>query len=95
MTKDKAIQVTKTPPSNEWKYANGNMVPFSKMTDRELREAIISAESKELKYFHMTDLFAELSRKMIEEAEKRGIPIKHYDSEFTQRNVEGRARNKR
>lgn len=57
-------------------------IPFEKMTPKRLQNAKIHAQRKELLHHNKCGVFAQLVDNLDAEAERRGIQLKDYDSEY-------------
>lgn len=66
-----------------WLLDGKRMVPYSKLSDEQLKDAIIEAEAKELKHHNRSSFFGIIAEKLITEAESRNLEVEHYNTEFT------------
>lgn len=58
------------------------IIPFSQMSDEYLQNAKVAAQKKELGYFDKATLLSEIIDKLEAEANKRGIELHDFDSDF-------------
>lgn len=84
------VQLSELPKTDGWKTRDGKLVPFDSLSDKELRDALQEAEFRELSHHNRSTFFGVLAEKLEQEAERRGLEVEHYQTEFTAKNVEAR-----
>ena len=77
--KDDRIQVV---GSTEGWFDGKTLIPFDKLSDKRLQNVLIHAQRKQVTYHNKYCIFSELIERIEDEAEKRGLTLRDYDSEF-------------
>lgn len=83
------IQLSEIPKTDGWRIWD-KIIPFDRLTDKQLAEAHIQAEVKELSHFNRSAFFAKLAEKLEEELLRRELPVDHYNTEFTDHQAQAR-----
>lgn len=80
--KKQALQIAKT--TEGWlDKKKGILVPFHDLTNEELQKAVLNTERQELYFFNKSAAFGRLVENLMNEAEKRGIELRHHKSQYT------------
>jgi len=78
------VKLTELEKTQGWFVPDlGRVIPFDKLTDKQLREALRESEARELKYYNKSAFFAQMAEKLTAETEHRGLEPEHYNTEFT------------
>lgn len=80
--KKEALQIAKT--TDGWYDGKrGVVIPWADLTDAHLQSALLNAERQEIYLFNRTAFFGNLVEKLMDEAEKRGLQVRHHKSQYT------------
>lgn len=80
--KKQALQIAKT--TEGWlDKKKGVLIPFPDLTNEELQNALLNAERQEIYLFNRSAYFGRLVENLMEEAEKRGVELRHHKSQYT------------
>lgn len=69
------------PKKDGW-FDGKKYIPFKELTDHHLQTAKLHAQRKELTYWNRASHFAKLAEKLDKEAERRGLELRDYNTEF-------------
>jgi hypothetical protein len=69
-------------------------IPFDKMSPRQLQKAKLSVQKTQLRYHHSMNILSILVEKLDEEAEKRGLTLKEFESDYHKKRAEYKSREK-
>lgn len=80
-TQDASFQIATSPKKDGW-FIGTAYVPFKELSDHHLQTAKLHAQRKELKYWNTSSHFAKLAEKLDQEANRRGLTLRDYDTDF-------------
>lgn len=78
---DDSFQMATSPKKDGW-FDGQKYIPFKELTDHHLQTAKLHAQRKELKHWNTATHFAKLAEGLDKEAEKRGLVLRDYNTDF-------------
>jgi hypothetical protein len=78
---EEAFQMAVSPREDGW-FDGQRYIPFRELPNTRLQTAKLYAQRKQLHYFNKAAYFSELVEKLENEAEKRGIELRDFNTEF-------------
>lgn len=78
---EEPFEMAKNPKEEGW-FDGQRYIPWNKLSNRRLQTAKLHAQRKELEYLNIALFFDSLVEKADKEAERRGLTLRDYNTDF-------------